>query len=94
MLCLQADTDLAMLMLEASSTASEAAHRLDTVRATAAAAQQVRHWEVSPTAVHDDRCLQPTGWTLIEPMQLLPNMLYIVTCYPLCVHHDCTQLIG
>lgn len=40
---LQADTDLAMLMLEASSTASEAAHRLDAVRANAAATQQVGH---------------------------------------------------
>ena len=38
---MQADTDLAMLMLESSSNASEAASRLDAIRASAEAAKQV-----------------------------------------------------
>ena len=39
---MQADTDLAMLMLESSSNASEAASRLDAIRASADASKQAR----------------------------------------------------
>ena len=48
---MQADTDLAMLMLESSSNASEAASRLDAIRASAEASKQV-HCSVQCTETH------------------------------------------
>ena len=38
-MCAQADTDLAMVMLESSSNASEAASRLDSIRINAEASK-------------------------------------------------------
>lgn len=40
--CKQADTDLAMVMVESSSTASQAASRLDAIRISAEASKKVR----------------------------------------------------
>ena len=53
---MQADTDLAMLMLESSSNASESASRLDAVRATAEASKQV----------HCTVWVQSTAWSAVR----------------------------
>ena len=45
---LQADTDLAMLMLESSSSANEAATRLDSIRQRAEASKQASDLNSNP----------------------------------------------
>ena len=51
-MCVQADTDLAMVMVESSSNASEAASRLDSIRINAEASKLASllkaHIPVSP----------------------------------------------
>ena len=56
-MCLQADTDLAMVMLESSSSASEAASRLDSLRIAAEASKQASlHYQYALLCMMQLKC--------------------------------------
>ncbi len=77
MVCVQADTDLAMVMLESSSNASEAASRLDSIRINAEASKLASlpksHTPISLCVLYaNDQCASAIAG--YEDNTLVPSM--------------------